>query len=89
MTPTIGASRETIRLELSATISEFIETKPVANILPPKIESRVSSSVTVPDGQIFVIGGLTRTGRAGADEAGRNNLYLFLRAHVLTGRPGD
>ena len=88
MLPTISASQKTIHLDLAVTISEFTETATARNILSPKSESSVTSSVTVPDGQIFVIGGFTLAGRSDAEAADKYNLYLLLRAHILTARPG-
>ena len=85
--PTISSAQKAIRLELDLRISEFTETAAAPNTLPPKTESSVKSSLTVPDGQIFVIGGLTRTGRPKAEAADKNNLYVLLRAHVLTTAP--
>jgi hypothetical protein len=74
-------------------------------VLPPKTTNTITSAVTIPDGEIFVIGGLTREvksksvskvpivgdipiiGKLFRSESVSNqasNLYIFLRAHVLT-----
>jgi len=87
--PTISASQKKILLELDLEISDFAATGPAPNILPPKIHTSMNSSVTIPDGHIFVIGGLTRTSRSDAEAADRKNLYFLLRARVLTATDAD
>ncbi|MBI4603723.1 MAG: hypothetical protein HY721_17350 [Planctomycetes bacterium] len=93
-------------LDLSLTASEFEEEEtPDRTRLPPILDKEITSQVTVPDGDIFVVGGLTRESRAKSvakvpllgdipllgrlfrsetTEKSTKNLYLFLRAHVLT-----
>jgi type II secretion system protein D len=106
ITPTIS-SEDAVFLEMEFEVSAFDDTSAAGNpnILPPKTTNTISSAVTIPDGEIFVIGGLTRESRAKAvskvpilgdipilgklfrsEVSGKsaNNLYIFLRAHVLT-----
>ena len=104
ITPTIS-SQNAVFLELGLTVSEFQGAAATAQVLPPKTENRISSAVTIPDGEIFVIGGLTRENRAKSvskvpilgdipllgklfrsESVSKSfsNLYIFLRAHILT-----
>ncbi len=104
ITPTIS-SEQAVFLEMSLEVSEFSAQAATAQVLPPKLTNTITSAVTVPDGQLFVIGGLTREnksktvskvpilgdipliGKAFRSEASSkslSNLYIFLRAHVLT-----
>ena len=104
ITPTIS-SEQAVFLEMALEVSTFLGSSPVQGVLPPKASNRITSAVTVPDGSIFVIGGLTRELKSKTvskipvvgdipligklfrresiiDE--NSNLYIFLRAHVLT-----
>lgn len=108
LTPTISGSDESdqkaVFLELELSVSEFQEAA-VSNVLPPKTENTLTSSVTIPNGTIFVVGGLTRENNSTAvskipilgdipilgklfreevTSRSQNNLYVFLKAHVLT-----
>ena len=106
ITPTIS-SEDAVFLELAFEVSAFADTGGAisANVLPPKTTNTITSAVTIPDGDIFVIGGLTRESRSKsiskvpilgdipiigklfrseASGNSANNLYIFLRAHVLT-----
>ena len=104
ITPTIS-SEEAVFLELSLEVSEFAGQAATPQLLPPKLSNTITSAVTIPDGDLFVIGGLTRENnskiiskvpilgdipllgklfRSEANSTGLSNLYIFLRAHVLT-----
>ncbi len=59
--PTISGSQKAVFLVMDLSVSEFDDSAgAIAGGLPPKNENTMSSSVTIPDGKIFVIGGLTR-----------------------------
>jgi general secretion pathway protein D len=104
ITPTISGSQRAVFLTMEMTVSAF-QGQGTANTLPPKAENTMTSSVTIPDGEIFVVGGLTRENksktvdkvpilgdipllgklfRSESTDQSQNNLYVFLRAHVLT-----
>jgi hypothetical protein len=104
ITPTIS-SRSAVFLELLLEVSQFQANAGTAQVLPPKTTNTVTSAVTIPDGEIFVIGGLTRENKAKsvskvpilgdipligklfrseATSSSLSNLYIFLRAHILT-----
>jgi type II secretion system protein D len=104
ITPTIS-SQKAVFLELTLEVSEFAESGGSATVLPPKTKNSMTSAVTIPDGEIFVIGGLTRERkeksvakvpllgdipllgklfRQEASSKSASNLYIFLRAHILT-----
>ncbi len=80
--PTISASGESIQLDLNLTISDFTRQAAAPNILPAKVRIRVNSSMTVADGKIVVIGGLSRLNRSGTN-AVASDLYVLLRARVM------
>ncbi|HVR73838.1 MAG TPA: hypothetical protein VMT52_05875 [Planctomycetota bacterium] len=103
ITPTIS-SQSAVFLELFLEVSQF-QGGGTAEVLPPKTTNTVTSAVTIPDGEIFVIGGLTRENKAKtvskvpilgdipligklfrseSTSQSTSNLYVFLRAHVLT-----
>jgi general secretion pathway protein D len=104
ITPTIS-SQSALYLELSLSVSQFEPGGGSETVLPPRTENTITSAVTIPDGDIFVIGGLTREGRSKSiskvpivgdlpligklfrsesTNKSASNLYIFLRAHVLT-----
>ncbi len=64
ITPTIS-SQSAVFLEMSLEVSQF-QQGGTAQVLPPKTTNSVTSAVTIPDGEIFVIGGLTRENQAKA-----------------------
>ena len=67
LTPTISGSERAVFLEMELTVSEFQEaTAAGAATLPPKNENKMTSSVTIPDGEVFVVGGLTRQNKSKA-----------------------
>lgn len=103
ITPTIS-SESAVFLEMALEVSQF-QQGGTAQVLPPKTTNQVTSAVTIPDGEIFVIGGLTRENQAKAvskvpllgdipllgklfrsetTSRSLSNLYIFLRAHILT-----
>jgi type II secretion system protein D len=103
LTPTIS-SRSAVFLELSLEVSQF-QGGGTPQVLPPKTTNTIASAVTIPDGEIFVVGGLTRENksksvskvpiigdipivgklfRSETTFRSASNLYIFLRAHVLT-----
>lgn len=103
ITPTIS-SQSAVFLEMTLEVSQF-QQGGTAQVLPPKTTNTVTSAVTIPDGEIFVIGGLTRENKAKAvskvpllgdipllgklfrsetSSRSLSNLYIFLRAHILT-----
>ncbi len=103
ITPTIS-SQSAVFLEMSLEVSAF-QGGGTQQVLPPKTTNTIQSAVTIPDGEIFVIGGLTRENRSKsvskvpilgdipllgklfrseASSKSLSNLYIFLRAHVLT-----
>jgi hypothetical protein len=63
ITPTIS-SKNAVFLELTLEVSEFAATGGTNQVLPPKTTNTITSAVTIPDGEIFVIGGLTRENKA-------------------------
>ncbi len=104
ITPTIS-SESAVFLEMSLEVSEFSGAPPAAGVLPPKLTNTITSAVTIPDGDLFVIGGLTRENksknvskipilgdipllgklfRSEGSAKSTSNLYIFLRAHVLS-----
>ncbi|MBI4601048.1 MAG: hypothetical protein HY721_03720, partial [Planctomycetes bacterium] len=104
ITPTIS-SQSAVFLELTLEVSQFEPTGGSATLLPPKTVNTITSAVTIPDGEIFVVGGLTRENRSKSvskvpivgdipllgklfrsesTSKSASNLYIFLRAHVLT-----
>jgi hypothetical protein len=103
ITPTIS-SQSAVFLEMMLEVSQFTG-EGTADVLPPKTTNNISSAVTIPDGEIFVVGGLTReiksksvskvpilgdiplVGKLFRSESNTkqaSNLYIFLRAHVLS-----
>jgi type II secretion system protein D len=67
LTPTISGSERAVFLEMELTVSEFQEAAAAAQpTLPPKNENKMTSSVTIPDGEVFVVGGLTRQNKSKA-----------------------
>ena len=103
ITPTIS-SQSAVFLELALEVSQF-QGAGTPQVLPPKTRNSISSAVTIPDGEIFVIGGLTRENKSKSVSKvpivgdipligklfrsedsfkSASNLYIFLRAHVLT-----
>ncbi|HZN57810.1 MAG TPA: secretin N-terminal domain-containing protein [Planctomycetota bacterium] len=103
ITPTIS-SQSAVFLELTLSVSAF-QGQGTPQVLPPKTDNTVTSAVTIPDGEIFVIGGLTRENKSKAvskvpiigdipligklfrsesTSKSLSNLYIFLRAHILT-----
>jgi len=103
ITPTIS-SQSAVFLELALEVSQF-QGAGTPQVLPPKTRNSIASAVTIPDGEIFVIGGLTRENKSKSVSKvpivgdipllgklfrsedsfkSASNLYIFLRAHVLT-----
>ncbi len=68
ITPTISGSERAVYLELDLTVSDFNDAAAAISsaspTLPPKNENHMTSAVTIPDGQVFVVGGLTRQGKS-------------------------
>ncbi|MEE8141501.1 MAG: secretin N-terminal domain-containing protein, partial [Planctomycetota bacterium] len=102
--PTI--SENVVLLDLQLEVSAFANTSTLAGSLPDKTVNILSSRVTIPDGELFIIGGLAREGEAMAVDKipilgdlpligrffqsrgvshTRDNLFVFLTAHILTG----
>ncbi len=61
--PTISGSNRAVFLEMDLSVSEFAEAT-APGTLPPKSENTVTSAVTIPDGRMFVVGGLTRENKS-------------------------
>jgi type II secretion system protein D len=67
ITPTISGSEKAVFLQMDLELSEFAEaTTGGGATLPPKNSNIMTSSVTIPDGQVFVVGGLTRQSKSKA-----------------------
>jgi type II secretory pathway component GspD/PulD (secretin) len=64
ITPTISGSERAVFLTMDLTVSEFAEATAAASTLPPKSANTMTSSVTIPDGEVFVVGGLTRQSKS-------------------------
>ncbi len=68
LTPTISGSEKAVYLELDLTVSDFNDSAAAVSsatpTLPPKNENHMTSAVTIPDGKVFVVGGLTRQGKS-------------------------
>lgn len=102
LTPTI--SREVVLLELGLEVSSFAGASSSTGTLPDKSTNTINSNVTIPDGSLFIIGGLARESEStaaskvpflgdlpllgrlfqsrGSDHS-RDNLYVFLTAHII------
>lgn len=61
--PTISGSNKAVFLTMDLSVSEFQEAT-APGTLPPKNENTVTSAVTIPDGRMFVVGGLTRENKS-------------------------
>lgn len=102
LTPTI--SQEVVLLELELEVSSFAGVTTTAGTLPDRATNSITSKVTIPDGGLFVIGGLARENenktvdkvpllgdlpilgklfQSRGSNWGRDNLYVFLSAHIL------
>jgi general secretion pathway protein D len=57
LTPTI--SREAVLLDMELEVSAFAQSATVAGNLPDKTTNLITGKVSVPDGELFVVGGLT------------------------------
>lgn len=64
ITPTISGAEEAVFLTMELTVSDFQDAVLGAQTLPPKNENTMTSSVTIPDGHVFVVGGLTRENKS-------------------------
>jgi len=62
--PTISGSENAVLLDLSLVVSEFAATSTAGGSLPDKGSNTLTSRVTVPNGELFVIGGLWRDNKA-------------------------
>jgi general secretion pathway protein D len=97
-------SEDSVLLDIALTVSEFGQAATV-EVLPPKVANSITAAVTIPDDNIYVIGGLTRENKAKTvskipivgdipllgklfrsegTSSSQSNLYIFLRAHILT-----
>lgn len=61
--PTIS-SQQAVLLQMELEVSEFAEAVAAAATLPPKSSNTITSEVTIPDGEVFVVGGLTRLSKS-------------------------
>jgi general secretion pathway protein D len=61
--PTIS-SQQAVLLQMELEVSEFAEALAAASTLPPKSSNTITSEVTIPDGEVFVVGGLTRLSKS-------------------------
>jgi len=108
LTPTI--SEEVVLLALNLEVSSFAGASSSTGTLPDKSTNTVVSNVTIPDGSLFIIGGLARENEStvvdkvpllgdlpligrffqsrGSDYS-RDNLYVFLSAHIIDEARGD
>jgi len=57
LTPTI--SRQAVLLDMTLEVSQFAESATVSGNLPDKTTNLIQGKVSVPDGELFVVGGLT------------------------------
>ena len=102
LTPTI--SKEVVLLNLNLEISSFAGASSSTGQLPDRSTNTITSNVTIPDGSLFIIGGLARENEStvvdkipllgdlpligrffqsrGSDHS-RDNLYVFLSAHII------
>ena len=102
LTPTI--SKEVVLLNLNLTVSSFAGASSSTGALPDRSTNTITSNVTIPDGRLFIIGGLARENEStvvdkipflgdlpligrffqsrGSDHS-RDNLYVFLTAHII------
>ncbi|MBN1420842.1 MAG: hypothetical protein JXP34_18875 [Planctomycetes bacterium] len=62
--PTISGSENAVLLDLSLVVSEFAATSTAGGSLPDKGSNTLTSRVTVPNGELFVVGGLWRENKA-------------------------
>lgn len=97
-------SEDSVLLDVSLIVSEFGQSATV-EVLPPKVANSINAAVTIPDDEIYVIGGLTRQNksktvsklpilgdipllgklfRSEGTSNSQSNLYVFLRAHILS-----
>ncbi|MCA8960883.1 MAG: hypothetical protein KDC38_10240, partial [Planctomycetes bacterium] len=108
LTPTISGS--VVLLELELEVSSFGGASSGAGAVPDKSTNTITSSVTIPNGELFVIGGLARENSSKAVDKipllgdlpligrlfqsrgstkSRDNLYIFLTAHILSDDNSD
>ena len=102
LTPTI--SKEVVLMSLSLEVSSFAGASSSTGTLPDRSTNTINSNVTIPDGSLFIIGGLARENEStvvdkipflgdlpllgrffqsrGSDHS-RDNLYVFLTAHII------
>ncbi len=102
LTPTI--SKEVVLLQLNLEVSSFAAASSSTGTLPDRSVNTVNSNVTIPNGSLFIIGGLARENEStvvdkipflgdlpflgrffqsrGTDSS-RDNLYVFLTAHII------
>ncbi|MFN0060402.1 MAG: secretin N-terminal domain-containing protein [Planctomycetota bacterium] len=102
LTPTIA--RDVVLLDLTLEVSSFARASTGSGSLPDKSTNTVTSRVTIPDSQLYIIGGLARDNselvvdkvpilgdlpiigrlfQSRASSKSRQNLYVFLTAHIL------
>ncbi len=102
LTPTI--SEKVVLLQLELEVSSFGGAATTSGTLPNRSTNTIISNVTIPDGGLFIIGGLARENeekaidkvpllgdlpiigklfQSRASNWGRDNLYVFLSAHIL------
>lgn len=102
LTPTI--SQDVVLLSLSLEVSSFAGASSSTGTLPDKSTNTIVSNVTIPDGSLFIIGGLARENestvvdkvpflgdlpflgrlfQSRGTEHSRDNLYVFLTAHII------
>ncbi|MEM7262612.1 MAG: secretin N-terminal domain-containing protein, partial [Planctomycetota bacterium] len=102
LTPTISGS--VVLLELELEVSSFGGASTGTGAVPDKATNTITSNVTIPNAELFVIGGLARENSSTAVDKipllgdlpligrlfqsrgstkGRDNLYVFLTAHIL------
>ena len=106
--PTI--SENVVRIELLLEVSAFTGAVTATGTLPDRNINTVESRVTIPDGRLFIIGGLARKTKSlsvdkvpilgdlpligrlfqsRSSSERRDNLYIFLTAHILSGEDFD
>lgn len=106
--PTISES--VVRIELNLEVSSFAGAGTTTGTLPDRNINTIESRVTIPDGRLFIIGGLARETKAlsvdkvpilgdlpllgrlfqsRSSDKRRDNLYVFLTAHILSGENFD
>lgn len=108
LTPTISGS--VVLLELELEVSSFGGASTGTGAVPDKATNTITSNVTIPNAELFVIGGLARENSSTAVDKipllgdlpligrlfqsrgstkSRDNLYVFLTAHILADENSD